>query len=362
MSKTRTSNSPRSHQPNWSQCRVLVTGATGVVGSQLVRRLLELGAHVTCFIRDHDPSSTLWFSGDIDRVAVSSGRLEAFEHVKAAIVEREVDTIFHLGAQAIVGTGRRDPLGTFESNIRGTYHILEACRLLGDQVNRIVMASSDKAYGECESLPYTEDTPLAARNPYDVSKSCADLIAQSYFATYQSPIAIARCGNIFGPGDLHWSRLVPGSIRSLLNNERPVIRSDGRPLRDYLFVEDAVNAYLALAGWLSGDGHATDPQRAFNFSSNRPISVLEMTRLIQVACDRSDLKPVVMNQAIGEITAQHLDSTRAQRELGWSAPINLPDALEKSVEWYRQYLHRFDPQRNPLPMPRPSTLAARASA
>src|SRR6185503_9000156 len=256
-------------QNPWTDANVLVTGATGVVGSRLVRRLVSLGANVVCFVRDHDPASALWFDGDIDRVSVATGRLESFEHVKAAIVEREVDSIFHLGAQAIVGVGRRDPLGTFESNIRGTYHVLEACRLYGHgKVKRIVVASSDKAYGECLRLPYTEETPLAARNPYDVSKSCGDLIAQSYAATYELPIAIARCGNIFGPGDLNWSRLVPGTIRSLLNGERPIIRSDGTMVRDYLYVEDAVNAYLALAEWLNENRAKQNP--AFNFSSNQP--------------------------------------------------------------------------------------------
>ena len=324
----------------WSGRSVLVTGATGVVGSALVRRLIDHGAHVVCFIRDHDPASALSFFGMLDRVSVASGRLEVFEHVKTAIVEREVDTVFHLGAQAIVGVGRRDPMGTFESNIRGSYHVLEACRLYGDKVKRIIVASSDKAYGECESLPYTEDTPLHAINPYDVSKSCADLIAQAYSSSYRLPIAIARCGNIFGQGDLNWSRLVPGTIRSLLNDERPVIRSDGTLIRDYLYVEDAVEAYLALARWID-NRNTSDTSPAFNFSSNHPLSVLEMTRLIQQACGRTDLEPIVQNATVGEIRSQHLDCTRARRELSWIAPHNIAEALTSTVLWYRSYLNRF---------------------
>lgn len=337
---------------------VLVTGATGVVGSNLVRRVLDLGAHVVCFVRDNDPASALWYSGDIDRVSVCTGRLEVFEHIKTAIVEREVDTIFHLGAQAIVGAGHRDPLGTFESNIRGTYHILEACRLYGDRVKRIIIASSDKAYGDCESLPYTERTPLAARNPYDVSKSCADLIAQSHAITYELPIAIARCGNIFGPGDVNWSRLIPGTIRSLINGERPVIRSDGTMVRDYLFVDDAVDAYLALAHWCGANSNHADV--AFNFSSNQPLTVLEMTRMIQTACGRTDLDPVVMNQAKGEIAAQHLDCTRAKNELNWTASTSLTTALKVTAQWYERYLTRHEHDVNPLPMPKP--VRTRASA
>lgn len=343
----------------WSDSNVLVTGAGGVVGSRLVRRLLSLGAGVVCLIRDHDPASALWFEGDIDRVSVATGRLETFEHIKAAVAEREIDTVFHLGAQAIVGVGQRDPLGTFESNIRGTYHVLEACRLYGQgRIKRIVIASSDKAYGECLQLPYTEETALAARNPYDVSKSCCDLIAQSYAASYGLPVAIARCGNIFGPGDLNWSRLIPGTIRSALRGERPIIRSDGTLIRDYLFVEDAVNAYLSLGEWASGDASRRETQRAFNFSSNKPLTVLQMTRQILDAAGRGDLQPVIQNNASGEIMAQHLDSSRAKRLLGWSIESNMDEALAASVAWYRRYLNA-DEARQPLSMPaRP----ARASA
>ncbi len=323
---------------NWKHHNVLVTGATGFVGARLVGRLVELGANVTCFVRDDDPASALHEECHRQDVSIMNGRLEVFEHVKAAIVEREIDMVVHLGAQAIVRAGRLDPLGTFESNIRGTAHVLEACRLYSPQIKCIVVASSDKAYGECETLPYTERTPLAATNPYDVSKSCTDLIAQSYAASYALPIAIARCGNVFGPGDLHWSRLVPGTIRSLLQGENPVIRSDGTLVRDYLYVDDAVEAYLRLADWAASTTTTQEPLRAFNFSGDNALSVLEMTRLIQRACDRQDLEPTILNQAAGEITEQELDCARARHTLQWRATHDIVPALHDTVQWYRRYL------------------------
>jgi CDP-glucose 4,6-dehydratase len=322
----------------FENANVFVTGATGFVGARLVSRLLELGAQVTCFVRDDDPASSLHRCDAFERIAISNGRLEVFEHVKTAIVEREPETIFHLGAQAIVGAGRTDPLGTFESNIRGTCHVLEACRLYRSEIRSIVIASSDKAYGVCEALPYTETTPLAARNPYDVSKSCADLIAQSYADSYGLPLAIARCGNIYGPGDLHWSRLVPGTIRALLRGEPPKIRSDGSPVRDYLHVDDAVEAYLRLAEWALITPVTDVEQRAFNFSGECALSVLEMTRLLQRACDRPDLEPVILNEARGEIAEQELDCTRARSILKWKPEREVVAALSETVEWYREYL------------------------
>ena len=317
---------------------VLVTGATGFVGARLVSRLLELGATVTCFVRDGDPASALHRSDDLERLSIVNGRLEVFEHVRTAIVEREPQAIFHLGAQAIVRAGRVDPLGTFESNIRGTYHVLEACRLYQPDIRSIVIASSDKAYGDCELLPYVETMPLAARNPYDVSKSCADLIAQSYAMSYGLPIAIARCGNIYGPGDLHWSRIVPGTIRSLLRNELPVIRSDGTPVRDYLYVDDAVEAYVRLSEWAQTTPLSQDSRRAFNFSGACALSVLEVTRLLQRACDRQDLEPVILNEARGEIAEQELDCTRAATVLKWKPQREVVTALHDTVQWYRAYL------------------------
>jgi CDP-glucose 4,6-dehydratase len=322
---------------NWKQSRVFVTGATGVVGSWLVKRLVHEGAYVVALIRDWDPQSELIRSGDVSRISVINGRLECHADVERAINEHEIDTVFHLGAQTIVGTALRNPLPTFESNIRGTYHVLEACRVHSDLVKRIVVASSDKAYGEADVLPYTENMPLNGRHPYDVSKSCTDLIAKTYAHTYGLPVSIARCGNIYGGGDLNWSRIVPGTIRSLFNNERPVLRSDGKSIRDYLYVQDVIDAYLRLA-----EG-TTEPEicgEAFNFSPETQVSVLEITRKIQQVMNRTDLEPVILNNAKAEIKDQYLDSSKAGRLLGWLPRYDMESGLKETVGWYETFLNR----------------------
>jgi CDP-glucose 4,6-dehydratase len=322
---------------NWKQSRVFVTGATGVVGSWLVKRLVHEEAYVVALIRDWDPQSELIRSGDVSRISVINGRLECHADVERAINEHEIDTVFHLGAQTIVGTALRNPLPTFESNIRGTYHVLEACRVHSDLVKRIVVASSDKAYGEADVLPYTENMPLNGRHPYDVSKSCTDLIAKTYAHTYGLPVSIARCGNIYGGGDLNWSRIVPGTIRSLFNNERPVLRSDGKSIRDYLYVQDVIDAYLRLA-----EG-TTEPEicgEAFNFSPETQVSVLEITRKIQQVMNRTDLEPVILNNAKAEIKDQYLDSSKAGRLLGWLPRYDMESGLKETVGWYETFLNR----------------------
>jgi len=319
----------------WNQRRVLVTGATGLVGSWLCRRLLAEGAQVIALVRDLDPQSEFIRSGDVQRCTVVSGQLEDYATLERAISGGEVDTVFHLGAQAIVGTALRSPLPTFESNIRGSYNLLEACRVHRDLVKRVVVASSDKAYGESAVLPYTEDMPLQGRHPYDVSKSCTDLLAHTYATTYGLPIAIARCGNIFGGADLNWSRIVPGSIRLVLEDKAPVLRSDGTFTRDYLYVEDVVDAYLALAE----HAHREDVRgQGFNFSPEKQLSVLELTRLILEVMGRSDLEPIIQNTARAEIKDQYLDASKAQRILGWATKISLRDGMERTVAWYREYL------------------------
>ncbi len=332
----------------WHDARVLVTGGGGFIGGHLVRALVARGADVTCLVCEHDPRATLWRSGDAGRVTLVNGRLEDFDALEQLVGRGDPVEIFHLGAQTVVGVARRDPLDTFESNIRGTYNLLEACRRAGGAVRSIVVASSDKAYGTCTDLPYTEATPLAGRFPYDVSKSCADLLAQCYAATWRLPLAIARCGNVFGPGDLEWSRIVPGTIRTLLAGERPVIRSDGTPLRDYLYVDDVVNAYLALAAFVRRG--ATDPARcAFNFGTGRPLTVLEMTRRLREAAGRLDLEPIVEDRAQCEIPAQHLDATRARVHLGWRADTSLDAALATTVAWYREALADAAPPPGAVP-------------
>src|SRR6187401_904348 len=263
---------------SWSDRKVFVTGATGIVGSWLVKRLLDQGAHVVTLVRDWDPQTELVRSGDIERTSVVNGRLEDYDTLERAINEHEIQTVFHLGAQPIVSTALRNPLPTFEANVRGSYNLLEACRVHRSLVKEVVVASSDKAYGDGPSLPYTEDMPANGRHPYDVSKSCTDLIALSYAHTYELPVTVARCGNFYGGGDLNWSRIVPGTIRSVLRGEAPVIRSDGTNIRDYFYVKDGALAYLHLAECMTQRPEVCG--HAFNFSTEIKVSVLELVRLI----------------------------------------------------------------------------------
>jgi CDP-glucose 4,6-dehydratase len=318
----------------WKDRSVLVTGATGLVGSALVPELLKAGARVCVLVRDWDPQSELIRSGVIRACRVVSGRLESMPDVERALVEHDVQTVFHLGAQTVVGTGYRSPYATFESNIRGSYTLFEACRRYADAI-RVVVASSDKAYGESEVLPYTEEMPARGRHPYDVSKSCADLLAKTYAYTYEMPIVVARCGNIYGGGDLNWSRLIPGTIRSVLAGQAPVIRSDGLYRRDYVYVADAVTAYLALAERIEL------PEvrgQAFNFGPAQSLTVLKVTETVARLAGRSDLEPVIRNTVRGEIRDQHLDSTKADRLLEWRPKWPLEKGLEKTIAWYREFL------------------------
>lgn len=321
----------------WGSRRVLVTGATGMVGSWLVKELLERGARVVGLVRDADPRSELYRSGDVDRISVVNGRLEDLRTVERAVNEHAVDTVFHLGAQTIVGAAQRAPLATFESNVRGTWNLLEACRRHDGLVDRVVVASSDKAYGAQADLPYTEDSPLEATRPYEVSKACADLLTRSYHETYRLPVTVARCGNVYGGGDLNWSRIVPGTIRSLLRGERPVIRSDGTYVRDYIYVEDVVDAYLDLADALDGQGAEGE---AFNFSTESPLSVLEIVDRLRGILDGGDLEPRILDEAEGEIEAQHLSAAKARERLGWSPRWELDEGLRETVAWYRDALSR----------------------
>lgn len=320
---------------SWPARRVLVTGATGMVGSWLVKDLLEAGAAVVAFVLDPDPQSELYRSGDVRRVSVVAGALEDFRAVERAVAVYEVDTVLHLGAQTIVGAAQRAPLVTFEANIRGTWHVLEACRL-NPGVRRVVVASSDKAYGE-QPLPYTEETPLGGRQPYEVSKSCADLLARSYHHAYGLPVAVARCGNIYGGGDLNWSRIVPGTIRDLLHGRRPVLRSDGTFLRDYVYVKDAARAYLRLADALD---RLPVAGRAFNFSPETPLTVLDIVSALRRLTGCLHLEPDIRNEARGEIRHQYLSAALAREVLGWSPEFDLDSGLRETIEWYRGYFDR----------------------
>lgn len=320
----------------WSGRRVFVTGATGIVGSWLVKELLEKGANVVALIRDADPQSELYRSGDIHKISVVNGSLEDFSTLKRSINEQEIETVFHLGAQTIVGAAYRDPFHTFEVNIRGTYNLLEACRLHPDLVKRIVVASSDKAYGDSEILPYTEDMPPLGKHPYDVSKSCTDLIAQTYYHTYKLPVAITRCGNIYGGGDLNWSRIIPGTIQSLFAGNRPIIRSDGTYIRDYIYVKDVVKAYMCLASCLDD---IKVQGEAFNFSMESPLTVLELVKTIQNLMGCLDVELDIRNQARAEIHSQYLAAQKARQLLLWQPKFSLETGLQETIAWYREFLN-----------------------
>lgn len=322
---------------SWLDRNVFVTGATGLLGSHLTAALVERGANVVYLVRDQVARSHFARLGLAARVTIVHGCLEDYPLLERALNEHEIEAVFHCAAQAIVGTANRSPLSTWESNVRGTYNLLEACRANRRLIGRVVVASSDKAYGDQLVLPYREDSPLEGRFPYDCSKSCTDLIARSYFETYAVPLCVTRCGNLFGPGDLNWNRIVPGTIRSAIRGERPVIRSDGSFVRDYVYVADAVDAYLTTAEQVGGHGIAGE---AFNFSDNQPLTVLEICRAVLEAVERPDLEPQVLNQASHEIERQYLDSTKARTLLGWAPRSGVRAGLAETVRWYREHLAR----------------------
>lgn len=318
----------------WQGRRVFVTGGGGFVGSWLAKALVERGASVTCLLLDRDRHSNLEVQGIGDQVETVSGDLVDFECVRRAIAESKADSVFHLAAQAIVGVANASPLPTFAANIQGTWNLLEAARVAG-HVGQIVVASSDKAYGDQPVLPYTEDLTLAAVYPYDASKACADILARSYGRTYELPVAVTRMANIYGGADRNASRIVPGAIVSALRGENPIVRSDGTPLRDYMYVEDAVSAYLALGERLP------DPElhgQAFNFGTKSPVSVLDLVNLI-IERVGTPVEPDVRSttKLHGEIDEQFLDSAKARRLLGWSAQVTLADGIDRTIAWYRDH-------------------------
>jgi CDP-glucose 4,6-dehydratase len=318
----------------WRDRPVLVTGATGLLGGWIVKALLALDADVVCLVRDWVPQSELVRRGALERVKVARGDVRDQAMLERVLNEFEVDTVLHLAAQTIVGTANRNAVSTFETNVAGTWSMLEAARRCSS-VKQIVLASSDKAYGDQAGLPYTEAMPLQGRHVYDASKSCADLVAQSFAHVYGVPVAITRCGNFYGGGDLNWNRIVPGTIRSVLRGKPPVIRSDGSFVRDYIYAEDAVGAYLFLAEHL-----ARKPElrgEAFNFSNETQVSVTELVARI-LGMMRSDLKPEILNQATNEIRHQYLSAEKARRVLGWKPLFTLDSGLERTIGWYREFL------------------------
>lgn len=318
----------------WRDRPVLVTGATGLVGGWLTRRLQEAGADVVCLVRDWVPQCELVRAGLIDRVKVVRGDIRDRDCLERAIGEYETDTVIHLAAQTIVGIANRNPISTFESNIQGTWNLLEACRRSAG-VRSVVIASSDKAYGHQAELPYGEDTALEGRHPYDVSKSCADLIAQTYAASFSLPVVVTRCGNFYGGGDLNWNRIVPGTIRSVLRCERPVIRSDGEYIRDYFYVEDGAAAYMLLAEQVHARPELSG--MAFNFSNETEVTVIDLVNRILHALE-SKLEPLILNQASNEIRRQYLSAERARQMLVWSPLFTLDTGIGRTISWYREFL------------------------
>ena len=318
----------------WHDRSVFVTGGTGFLGMWLAEALVARGAKVVCLVRDRVPQAPFFAQRLNERVTVVAGALGDIDALARVLGEYEVESIFHLGAQTLVGVANRDPVATFEANIRGTWNLLEAARR-NPQVRRVVVASSDKAYGDHPVLPYDETFALQGRHPYDVSKSCADLISLTYHHTFGLPVSITRCANLFGPGDLNFSRIVPGTIRSVLRGERPVIRSDGTPKRDYISVHDIVSAYLVLAEQMD---RPEIRGQAFNFGTGEPVSVLELTRVILEQAGRTDLVPQVLNEAKGEIKDQYLKAERARVELGWTPGAPLSTRIAETIAWYRDYL------------------------
>ena len=320
---------------SWKGRNVFVSGASGLLGSHMTEELVRRSASVTILLRDWGPASRLASEELFSKVNVVRGELEDQGLLVRTLNEYEIETVLHLGAQTIVGTASRSPLSTFETNLRGTWNLLEAARENSRLVKRVVVASSDKAYGEHEHLPYTEDAPLQGRYPYDVSKSCTDLISLSYFHTYKTPVAITRCGNLFGGGDLNFNRLIPGTLKSLLAGERPIVRSDGSFVRDYFYVRDAVGAYLDLADAM---GDERFHGQAFNFGTETPLSVLELVAMLAIAVGRKDLPPVIQNQATHEIPRQYLDCSKAREWLSWSPRWTLEQGIAETLAWYRTAL------------------------
>ena len=319
---------------NWKDRNVFITGCTGLLGSHLTKMLVEKKANIVGLVRDLVPKSNLVQSGIYDNINIVRGCVEDIHTMERTINEYEVNTVFHLAAQSIVGIANRNPLSTFESNIKGTWCVLEACRRVST-VNEIVVASSDKAYGDQEILPYDENTSLIGRHPYDVSKSCVDLISLAYYHTYNLPVCVTRCGNFYGPGDLNFNRIVPGTIRSILNNQKPIIRSDGTFIRDYFYVKDGALSYIHLAEKMNENKIYGE---AFNFSNELQITVLELIHKILKLMGRENLKPIILNEASNEIKHQYLSAKKARKLLKWKPYYSLDKGLKETIEWYKKVM------------------------
>ena len=320
----------------WKDKNIFITGCTGILGSHLTQMLVEKKANIVGLVRDLVPKSNLVKTGIYNKINIVRGCVEDFYTIERTLNEYEIDTVFHLAAQSIVGIANRNPLSTFESNIKGTWCVLEACRRVST-INEIIVASSDKAYGDQDKLPYNENAPLIGSHPYDVSKSCVDLISLMYYNTYNLPICVTRCGNFYGPGDLNFNRVVPGTIRSILNNEKPVIRSDGSFIRDYFYIKDAALAYIHLAEKMNENKIHGE---AFNFSNELQITVLELINKILILMNRKDLNPIILNEAKNEIKHQYLSAEKARKFLGWKSKYSINEGLKETIEWYKEFFKK----------------------
>ena len=330
-----------SRETFWEDKNVLITGCTGLLGSWLTDALIAKKANIIGLVRDSVPKSRLFQSKSIHHIVTVRGEVENYFLLERIINEYEIDTVFHLAAQTIVTIANRNPISTFKSNIEGTWNILEACRK-SSLVSRIVVASSDKAYGDQPILPYDEKTPLEGRHPYDVSKSCADLICRTYFETYKLPVCVTRCGNFYGGGDLNYNRIIPGTIQSIFHHKRPVIRSDGSPLRDYFYIRDGVDAYILVAEQMENKGI---PGEAFNFSTEHPNSVLDIVQKI-IDIMGSDLKPELLNQSTNEIQDQYLSAKKAKKMLNWKSKYTLECGLKETIDWYTHFFQHYPQSEN----------------
>jgi CDP-glucose 4,6-dehydratase len=323
----------------WRGRTAFVTGISGFVGAWVAATLLDMGAKVVGIVRnkcnDTHSVTSLELLGLDRRAQLVEGSITEYSMIERTLAEYEVDTVFHLAAETIVGLASRSPLSFFESNIEGTWNVLEAVRT-SKWVERVVIASSDKAYGDQEELPYTEAAMLNGLYPYDASKACTDVLARTYAYTYDLPIVVTRCANIYGGADLNWSRLVPGTIRSILQNENPVLRSDGTSERDYIYVDDAVNAYLQAGEHAA---RADVRGKAFNFGSGIPVSARLMVETLLETAGRTDLVPDIRGQGKppGEIDRQYLDSQEANKRLGWEPKVNLTSGLQQTIEWFKRH-------------------------
>ncbi|MFC1674339.1 GDP-mannose 4,6-dehydratase [Candidatus Omnitrophota bacterium] len=327
----------------WRNKSVLVSGANGFLASHLTLALLRQGARVTGIIKESLPTSFLELElkeKKFKNLRLIKGDIADYSFIKRAFLISKPDLCFHLAAQAIVGLANKSPLPTFETNITGTWNILEVLRQISPRT-KVIVASSDKAYGEHKKLPYKENAALQSLHPYDASKACTDILTRTYSNTYNLATAVTRCANIYGPGDLNFSRIIPDTIKSAVFNRNPVIRSDGTPMRDYIYIEDALGAYLRLAKALNSKGRGVCGE-AFNFGSGRPVSVINLVNIILKLSHKKKLKPVILSRRKikGEIDRQYLSSSKAKRLLRWSCSYSLSKGLKETIIWYKAYLSK----------------------